>query len=306
MARVIFAGTTELGIPTLEMLKRDFDLALVITPPDRLAGRKKTPNPSPVKKWAVENNVRIEQPEKISDLEGAIKEIAPDLLVVVAYGHIIPKNILDIPKKGSINFHPSLLPKYRGPSPIKTAIMNDEKETGVTIMVMDEKMDHGPLLSLVKMQVDESDNHDQILQKLAGLGADTLKDVLPKWMVGEIKPEEQDHDKATFSKMIRRDDARIDWTQSSRSILQKIKALNPEPGTWTTLDGKSVKIMGAEEHKNTKIELPGQIYAEGRDCFVKCGDYSLKLTLVQPEGKNPVSGQDFLNGLKNLETKVLV
>lgn len=306
MPKIIFIGTTEFGIPALELLKRDYDLKLVITQPDKPTGRKKIPTPPVTKMWALGNGVNFLQPENIAMAEQAIKDIAPDVLIVAAYGQIIPKSILDLPARGSINLHSSLLPKYRGASPIQAAILNDDKETGITIMQMDEKMDHGGIIAQSKIAIEESDDYFRLHQKLANLAAQLLETTLPKWLDGTLTAKEQDHSQATFVKMIKRDDARIDWTNPARQILQKIKALNPEPGTWTTLDKKSVKIMGAEEVRTGKIELPGKIYAEGKDCLVKCGDYSLKLLQVQPEGKNEVSGRDFLNGLKNLETKVFV
>jgi methionyl-tRNA formyltransferase len=304
--KTIFIGTTELGLPALDMLKRDHDLRLVTTQPDRPAGRKKILTPPPVKAWAMGNGVNFAQPEKIADAEEAIKAIAPDVIVVASYGQIIPRYILDLARFGSINIHPSLLPKYRGPSPIQAALLNDDKETGVSIMMMDEKMDHGPILTQTKIRVEDSDDFTALHDKLAELGAAALSEVLQKLPGGSIKPKEQDHSQATFVKLIKRDDARIDWTRPARQILQKIKALNPEPGTWTTLDKKSVKIVEVEEVRTGKIELPGKIYAEGRNCLVKCGDYSIKLLLVQPEGKNEIAGSDFLNGLKNLETKVFI
>lgn len=305
--KVIFIGTTELGIPSLDMLKEEHDLQLVITTPDRPAGRKKILTPSPVKKWAVENGVNCLQPQKISEAKETIQAIEPDAMVVASYGQIIPKTILELPKYGSVNIHPSLLPKYRGATPIPATLLNDDKETGVTLILMDEKMDHGPILASAKITVDEADNfkslHDD---KLAKLGAQLLSTTLPKLLAASLKPQIQDDSQATFVKFFTREQGRIDWTKPARQILQQIKALNPEPGTWTTLDKKSVKIMGAEEVRSGKIELTGKIYAEGRDCLVKCGDYSLRLLEVQPEGKNPISGKDFLNGLKNLETKVFI
>jgi methionyl-tRNA formyltransferase len=302
----IFIGTTDFGIPVLNLLKKDYNLQLVITQPDKPVGRKKILSPPPVKIWAMGNGVNFLQPEKIAETEQAIKSIAPDFMVVAAYGQIIPMYILDLPKHGSINLHSSLLPKYRGASPIQAAILNDDKETGITIMQMDEKMDHGGIIAQSKIPIEEIDDYSRLHQKLAELSAQLLSDTLPKWLDGSIKAQDQDHAQATFVRMINRNDARIDWTNQARQILQKIKALNPEPGTWTTLDNKSVKIMEAEEVHTGKIDLPGKLYAEGRDCLVKCGDYSLKLLQVQPEGKNPISGKDFLNGIKNLETKVFV
>jgi methionyl-tRNA formyltransferase len=305
-SRVIFTGTSGFGIPALEMLKRDFELVAVITQPDKPMGRKGALTPPPVKEWATANGLKILQPGKIIEARDEIQALNADVMVVAAYGQIIPKDILDLPKRGSINLHGSILPKYRGASPVQAAIMNGDKETGVTLIQMDEKMDHGPIISTLSLPIDESDDYTSLHAKLALAAAKILAESLPLWVSGGIKGQEQDHNKATFTKLIKRDDARIDWTRPAREVLRKIKALNPEPGTWSTLDKKSVKIMGAEEVRTSKIDLPGKVYADGPDCLVKCGDYSLKLTRVQAEGKNPASGQDFLNGLKNLETKVLV
>jgi methionyl-tRNA formyltransferase len=305
-SRVIFIGTTEFGIPTLEMLKQNYNLELIITQPDKPTGRKHILTPPPVKEWALKNNIKVIQPNKISEATEEIKTVDPDLIIVAAYGQIIPKSILDIPKRGAINLHTSLLPKYRGASPIQSALLDDEKETGVTIMLMDEKMDHGAVLSQHMIKIGDSDNYYSLSSKLSLLAANALLETLPKWLEKKIEPLPQNHEEATFTKILNRNDARIDWTNPARSIIQKIKALNPEPGTWTTLNSKSVKIIEAEETKNGTIDLPGKLYSENGECLVKCGDYSIKLTLVQPEGKKPISGKDFLNGIKNLETKVFV
>lgn len=304
--KTIFIGTSKFGIPALDNLKRDYSLLAVVTMPDKPVGRKKILTPPDVKIWAEKNNVKVFQPIKISEIENELKAFAPDLMVVAAYGQIIPVPILNIPKLGCINIHSSLLPKYRGASPIQTAILNNDKTTGVTIMKMDREMDHGAILSQESIVIEEPDDYTSLHEKLSNLGAELLSKTLPKYINGEIKPVEQNHSEATFVKLITRADAKIDWTKPARQILQQIKALNPEPGTWTTLDKKSVKILKAEEVKTGLIELPGKIYADGKNCLVKCGDYSLKLLQVQPEGKNPISGSDFLNGLKNLETKVLI
>jgi methionyl-tRNA formyltransferase len=304
--KIIFAGTTEFGLPALEMLRQNFDLVAIITQPDKPAGKKQVITPPPVKDWALKNNIPVMQPVKIADAAADIKNLEPAVMVVAAYGQIIPKNILELPKRGSINLHGSILPKYRGASPIQTAILNDEKETGVTIMQMDEKMDHGPIISSITVPINNTDDYSSLHQKLADAGAKILAETLPKWLDGSIVGQAQIHQEATFAKLLKRDDGRIDWTTPARQIFQQIKALNPEPGTWTTLDKKSVKILKAEELRNGRIDLPGKIYADGKDCLVKCGDYSLKLLMVQPEGKKPMTGHDFINGLKKLETKVFV
>jgi methionyl-tRNA formyltransferase len=306
MAKIIFAGTTEFGIPALEMLMKEHDLSLVITQPDRPVGRKKILSSPAIKIWAMAKGIKTVQPEKIADASPEIQAIDPDLLIVAAYGQIIPKHILEIPKHGSINLHSSLLPKYRGASPIQAALLNDEKETGVTIMRMDEKLDHGAIYSQTKVAIEENDNYSSLHEKLATTAAELLAKTIPQILDNLLTPKEQDHSQATIVTNINRDHAKIDWTQPARKILSKIKALNPEPGTWTTLNKKSVKIMAAEEARSGRVDLPGKIYADGKDCLVKCGDYSLKLLMVQPEGKKPMTGQEFLNGIKNLETKILV
>ncbi|HYC79659.1 MAG TPA: methionyl-tRNA formyltransferase [Candidatus Binatia bacterium] len=306
MTKVIFAGTSEFGIPALEVLKNNYDLQLIITQPDKPVGRKKILTPPPVKQWAIANGIKVIQPEKISLTENEIGEITPDIMVVASYGQIIPKKILDMPNKGSINIHSSLLPKYRGASPIQTAILNDDKETGVTIMQMDEELDHGGIYAQKKVLIDEADNYQSLHDKLAKTGAELLETTLPKILDGALKPQPQQHEIATKVTLVNRKHGKIDWTRPARQILQQIKALNPEPGTWTTLDKKSVKILKAEEARNGRVDLPGKPYIENKDLLVKCGDYSLKLTQVQPEGKNPMSGRDYLNGIKNIETKIFV
>jgi methionyl-tRNA formyltransferase len=306
MAKVIFIGTTDFGIPTLEYLKQNHDLLFVITQPDKPAGRKKVLTAPAVKMWAETNGVKILQPQKIENEIETIQTASPDVMIVAAYGQIIPQSVLDAPKHGCINLHTSLLPKYRGASPIQAALLNDDKQTGVSIILMDHKMDHGPLLSTHPIQISDSDTYPTLNAKLAQIAAAGLAETLPKWLSGKLSPTPQNHDQATFVKTLRRDDARIDWTQSARKIFKQTQALNPEPGTWTTLDKKSVKILQVEEIRNGRIDLPGKIYSEHGDCLVKCGDYSLKLINVQPEGKKEISGRDFLNGLRNLETKVLI
>lgn len=304
--KVIFIGTSNFGLPSLELLKRDHELLAVLTMPDRPMGRKKILTPPPVKVWAAENGVKIFQPEKASSIQTELQALQPDVLVVAAYGQIIPDSLLNIAKFGAVNIHGSLLPKYRGASPIQAALLNGDTQTGVTLIKMDKQMDHGPILASRSLEISPTDDYISLHERLAQLGAVLLSETLPKFISGEIQPIPQNDSEATFVKLISRNDGKIDWTRPAKQILNKIRALNPEPGTWTTLDKKSVKILKAEEMKSGVIELPGKIYADGKDCIVKCGDYSIKLLLVQPEGKQPISGSDFLNGLKKLETKVLI
>ncbi len=172
------------------------------------------------------------------------KLLNPDLCVVAAYGKILPQKFLNVPRYGFLNIHPSLLPKYRGPSPVQTALLNGDEETGVTIMVMDAEVDHGPLLAMQEFSISnfQFSNHDELAKELFELGAKLLIETLPKYIRGELKPMEQDHGQATFTKMFQREDGRINWKESCENIYNRIRALNPEPGTWTTWKGKILNI----------------------------------------------------------------
>ncbi|MBX4191800.1 MAG: methionyl-tRNA formyltransferase [Candidatus Doudnabacteria bacterium] len=297
--RIVFIGTTEFGIPTLEKLKTNHELVLIITQPDKLAGRKRELTPPPVKVWAQKNNIQVLQSENIANLKGLIEEAKPDLIIVAAYGQIIPKEILDIPKFKSINIHGSILPKYRGASPIQATIINLEPMAGITLIQMDEKMDHGPMIAKASILLDGTETFSDLYKKLAVIAADLVIKTLPDWFEGKIKPIVQDHDRATFAKMIKRSDAKIDWSTPAKQIDAMIRALNPEPGTWTMLDGKTVKILKSSIINDHKIELPGKIYFYDGKLAVKTLDNSLIIEQIQPEGKSVMSGKDFLNGLKS-------
>jgi methionyl-tRNA formyltransferase len=301
--RFIFAGTTEFGIPTLEKLMKQHELLFVITQPDKPTGRKQELTAPPIKLWAQKNDVRILQPQNIADLHDEIELPKPDILLVAAYGHIIPKEILEIPNFGSINIHGSILPKYRGASPLQAALINGDKSTGITLLKMDEKMDHGPVLATKEAAIDPNDTFGTLYTKLSLLASELASEILPQYVMGTVEPKEQNHDKATFTKLLTKEDARIDWTIPAREIQNKIRGLNPEPGTWTTLEGKTVKILEAQILPETKIELPGKLYSTPQGLAVKASDQSLLLAKIQPEGGKLMSGKDFLNGLRNLEAK---
>src|SRR3989344_5025015 len=297
--RIIFAGTSQFGIPTLEkLLSLNYQLATVVTQPDKPVGRKQVLTPSPIKVWALKHNIPVEQPEKIGQLQTQISDLKPDLLLVAAYGQIIPKTILDLPRFGSINIHGSLLPKYRGASPIQSAILNGDKETGITLIKMDEQMDHGPIIAKEVLRLSGIETFPELYEKLSHVSAELVSKALPEWFSGRVKAAEQIHTHATYTKLLKRDDGRLDWSSAAREIDQKIRALNPEPGTHTTLDGKTVKILAAETLSESKIELPGKIYNRSGELAVKCLDGSILIKELQPEGKKPMSGKDFLNGFK--------
>lgn len=305
--KIIFAGTTRFGIPTLEKIQAsEHQLVAVVTQPDRPVGRKQEISKTPIKLWAERQNVPVVAPEKIQDAFSQISLHHPDLMIVAAYGQIIPNTVLDVPRLKSYNLHGSLLPKYRGASPIQTAIIEDEAETGVTVIRMDEKMDHGPIAGTIKVPIAPEDSFDSLYDKLAEAGSKLMLELLPGIEQGNLKLTEQRHAEATFTKLITRPDCRANWTLDAYRLARMAKAYNPEPGLWTTLDQKMVKILEASAVTENKIELPGKIIRHPKGLAVKCGTNLLILDTVQPEGKKPMPGRDYLNGLKNLESKIFV
>lgn len=222
-----------------------------------------------------------------------------DLCIVAAYGKIIPKRYLDLPKFGFLNIHPSLLPKYRGPSPIKSAILNGDTETGVTIMKVDEEMDHGPIVASSKYQLLNSKSHLEIQKEMWDLGAKLLVDTLPEYVSGEIKPKAQDHSQATFTKKFTREDGKINWSQTAEEIFNKIRALGDEPGTWTMWNGKILNIKSADilnlkpkEKVKTTAKINGHIAVATGKCY-------LILKTIQLEGRKETDAKSFANGHPN-------
>ncbi len=237
------------------------------------------------------------------------KKLNPDLCVVAAYGKIIPKEWLEIPKHGFLNVHPSLLPKYRGASPIQTAILNSDYETGVTIILMDEKVDHGPTLINKKLNI-KNQNYKQLEKELAELGAELLIEILPKWVSGEIKPEEQSHEEATFTKKFSWQDGKINWNKTAKEVDRQIRALNPEPGIWTKWGTKILKFLDAKiydaqpYHEHEKVYI-GVVYEENGRVFIPCSHGHIEPLVVQLEGKKAMVIKDFLNGHRNFVGSVL-
>ena len=302
--KIIFVGTPEFAVPYLDSLMTDerFSVIGVITQPDKPVGRKQELTASPVKQLAEKMGLKIWQPESVKnnpELVEEIKAIDLDLLVVVAFGQIIPQVVLDLARYGNINVHPSLLPKYRGASPIQSAILAGEKGTGITIMLMDEKMDHGPILSQQEVLLTGEETNESLHRKLAAIGRELLKETIVRFIAGEIKPREQNHDEASFCAIINKEDAKIDWTRSALEIKRKIQAFYPWPATWTTWESKRVKIFPPIEVSEQKI-TPGSVFADSGQLVVGCGESSLIIKKLQLEGKKEMSGEDFLRGYKDV------
>jgi len=282
--KIIFIGTGDFAAPILNSLK---DIDLVVTAPDKPAGRKKVLTPPPVKEIALKNKLPLIQPEKISTVKF---DFEPDLIITADYGQIIPQSIIQLPRLGVINIHPSLLPKYRGPSPIQTALLNGDPKTGITLMLIDEQVDHGPILAQTEVPISKEDNNQTLKEKLSREAGLFLNKILPQYIEGEIKPQEQNHAKATLTKMFARQDGQIDFQkETAEEIERKIRAFSPWPGVWITTDQKRIKIIKAEIVSEKK---------EGLIIETKKG--LLKLNLVQPEGKKPMTGEEFLRGHRAL------
>lgn len=303
----MFFGTSEFAVPALRSLFNfGYHVVGVVTQPEKPVGRARIVMPSPVKKAALENHLLVYEPHNLkSDTEffNNFKHLEPDVCIIAAYGKIIPSRYLEVPKYGFINIHPSLLPKYRGPSPIQAALINGDEETGVSIIKIDEQMDHGPILGIVDYKLKATDYYDKVEEEMAKLGAELLIEILPKYTAGEIKPQEQDNSSATFTKLLTREDGEISWDRSAERIYNQVRALNPEPGTWTILrqgfggQSKIINIKSAEVlDTDTKKEEPGTILNINNNVVVATKKCYLILKRIQLEGGKEMDASAFLNG----------
>jgi methionyl-tRNA formyltransferase len=311
--KIVFLGTPEFGAVVLEeLIKNDLNPVLIITAPDKPKGRKQILTPSPVKVLAEKNKIPVLQPEKIENVELGIRNLKPDLIAVAAYGQIIPKEILDIPKKGSLNVHPSLLPRYRGASPIQTAILKGEKETGVTIILMDEKMDHGPILNQRKIRIDDSDTSQSLEKKLADSGGKLLVLTISNWLRGRIKLITQNETEATFTKVLTREDGRINWKKTARELEREIRAYYPWPGSYAFWRNEKlnellkIKILKARVYTSPNsitYQTGKTLIAPQNELCVQCGrgifggkKEFLIIEKLQSEGKKEMSSEEFIRG----------
>lgn len=296
--QVIFMGTPNFSVPILNGLIANTKVLGIVTQPDKKVGRKQVVSQSPIKKNALTNNIEVLQPLSLkgnAEFIQRLTKLNSDLIIIAAYGFILPKGILEIPKYGVINVHASLLPKYRGPSPIQAAILNDDKVTGVSIMLVNEKMDEGDILSQAKTDIAENEIFTTLHDKLAILGAHLLIDTLPKYLNKEIKPQKQDNKKATYCKLITKDDGKINWLTTAQQIGRQIRAFDPWPGTWTTWEAKKLKIIKAQIIAEEKYHS-GEVFKSQKGFAIKCSQDALQILELQLEGKNKMTIQQFLNG----------
>lgn len=297
-SKIIFFGTDEFAAPALGVLAKEFDISLAITMPPKPVGRKQTHMASPVEVAAKKLNLPVAAPHKFTDeIFEKIKGAQADFFVIVDYGKIIPQKLLDIPPQGAINIHPSKLPKYRGASPIQTAILNGDKETAISIMLIDDKVDHGPILAQKKVEILPNDTYSSLYKRLSELYPDFLIETLKKYLSGEIKPAPQDEALSTFTKLLSREDGKIDWSKTAPEIERMVRAYDPWPGTYTEWNGKRIKILKISVSSKDYLEKNlGDLFAAEKILTAKCGQGSLILKQVQPEGKRPMSGEEFIRG----------
>ncbi|NCN07379.1 methionyl-tRNA formyltransferase [Candidatus Falkowbacteria bacterium] len=303
-SKIIFMGTPEFAVPYLKsLLNNDFEIVGIITQPDKPTGRKQIISIPPVKAVAIQNNIRIFQSEKLktdTKIIEELKSLEPDLTVVVAYGQIIPQAILNIAKLGNINVHPSLLPKYRGASPIQNAILNGETKTGITIMLMDAKMDHGPILAQKELLLAGNEDNES-LHKIMSDNSSTnfLIETIKKFISNQIAPTIQNDEQATYCQLISKEEAKINWHKSAQIISNQIRAFYPWPTAWTTLSKKRVKIFPPVNITDGHT-LAGKIIINNDKFLIGCNDQLLEISELQIEGKNKIKAKDFILGNKDI------
>lgn len=298
--RIVFFGTPTFALPTLQTLfERPDEVVAVVTQPDREKGRGRRVVFSPVKELALRHRLTLLQPERVKEelFQEALIGLHPDLVVVVAFGQILPKSILNIPKYGAINVHASLLPKYRGAAPIAWAILNGEKVTGITTMVMDEGMDTGDILLQVETTIENEETCETLHDRLASLGAQLLNKTLEKMKIGGIHPIPQDHSKATYAPPLKKEDGHIDWKKGANEINRQVRAFNPWPGAFTKLGDQWLKIYKGEIRERPLTGKAGAVVWVGSDFIeVETGKDSFRIKEVQLEGRRRMTIRDFLSG----------
>lgn len=315
--RIVFMGTPEFAVPSLRMLLEEgYEVAAVVTQPDRPKGRKRELTPPPVKAFALEHGLPVLQPERMRSDEAirAVADYQPDLIITAAYGQILPKAVLELPPLGCINVHGSLLPRYRGGAPIQRSIINGEPVTGVTLMYMAEGLDTGDMIAKAEIPIADEDTAGTMFEKLSVLGADLLREWLPKIADGTAPRVPQNEAEATYAPNLTREDERIDWGKPARSIFNQVRGLNPMAGGYTMLNGEVFKVWGCRAPGDDDRRLapewerlaPGAVLESGAHGIrVRTGDGSIVLTAVQPAGKKVMPASEFAKGARLASGTVL-
>jgi methionyl-tRNA formyltransferase len=308
MERLIFMGTPDFAVPALKALSERYEIVGVVTQPDRQVGRGRKVEAPPVKVLALAQGLPVLQPPSLRrpEVVAELSALAPEVIVVAAYGQILRAEVLGIPLRGCLNVHASLLPEYRGAAPVAAAILAGEEESGVTIMLMDEGMDSGPILSQATCPMSPQDTQESLSARLAQLGADLLMDTLPRWLAGAIEPRPQDHGQATYSRIIAKEDGLINWSQSAIEIWRRSRAYYPWPSTYTYWRGQLLKVLRVEAVPHWSGEgEPGQVMALDEGLAVATGDGALLLREVQLAGKRVMNVEHFVRGQQDFVGSIL-
>lgn len=297
--KIIFAGTPEFSVfPLKALLESDHEVIAVYTQPDRPAGRGRGLKPSPVKEVALEANIPVYQPPNFKQEEDLqqLESLKADLMVVVAYGLILPQRVLDAPAQGCLNIHASILPRWRGAAPIQRAIQAGDAETGVTIMQMEAGLDTGPMLFIEKIDIGADETGGQLHDRLAPLGADALMKTLELLQQEKLSPEIQDESQVVYAHKLDKKEAEIDWHQAAEKIRRDVRAFNPWPVSFTRLADKTIRIWETELLDADSDAAPGSVIATSADGIdVASGEGVLRITQLQPQGKRVMSARDYLN-----------
>jgi methionyl-tRNA formyltransferase len=298
MTRIVFMGSPDFAVPSLRALARQAEVVGVVTQPDRPSGRGRGLKPPPVKSAALDLGLPVIQPEKLrapAALE-QLRQWAPDMIVVAAFGQILRPQVLSLPRRGCVNVHASLLPRWRGAAPIQAAILAGDAQTGVTIMQMDQGIDTGGIIAQRALPIEADDTGGSLFDKLSGLGADLLTATLPRYLSGEAGPQPQDESRATYAPMLKKSDGLLDLARPADELARRVRAFNPWPGAYMDFEGASLKVHRA--HVETGNAPAGERLAYQGQAAVGTGSGLLVLDEVQPAGKSPMSGKAFLAGVR--------
>lgn len=307
--RLVFMGTPDFAVPALKALMNSsaYEVVTVVTQPDRPKGRGKKLMPSPVKITALSAGLPVWQPPTLRTPEAVahLTELAPEVIVVAAFGQILKQNVLDIPPKACINIHASLLPRWRGAAPVAAAIRAGDAETGVTIMLINEQLDAGDMLAKRAIPITDNHTRESLTVELAQLGADLLVDTLPSWLAGGITPEPQAEAGVTLAPRLQKTAGEIDWRLPAAEIARLVRAFHPWPSAYSFSPRGQFKVLEVSLAATTSSELPGTVFKHQRQVCVQTGDDVIQLITVQPAGKNPMSALAMLNGQPELWGKKL-
>ncbi len=306
--KTIFIGTPDFAVPSLKAILADdyFNLATVVTQPDMPVGRRMLLTAPPVKVIAQAHHLPILQPQKIEQIFDQLRDLQPDIIIVAAYAKLIPENIFTLPKYGCINLHGSFLPKYRGAAVIQQAILNNDREAGVAVMLMDEHLDTGPILAQAGLLINADDTAATLYDRLAELGAKILTATIKKYISGEIKPQAQIDADSVYCHRLTKQDGLIDWQQPAAQVERFVRAMIPWPTAWTWLNGKQLKILEVQaEPIGLNAQKSGKTFIYNRGLAIQCGTDALIVKRLQLEGKNQMTSEEFLRGQSALVGSIL-